>query len=178
MAWVVPIYWVWVLECDLHNLNRVASLVVHFLPSTKHILLMLSGVGFEGPLDQPLNRPPYQIWNQGTHHLFHGIRRFPSWFPLLQIAPGLFLNACQMLMVNHQVYVVCSYTPGQNSYPKGLGLPAHKFQVRLSVFVTPENGQRTDPSLSDMMKVFRHNNTSHPRHAPNLPYSPRSVKKN
>jgi len=40
--------------------------------------------------------------NRGTHHLFHGIRRFPSWFPLPQIAPGFFLNACQMLMINHR----------------------------------------------------------------------------
>src|SRR4030042_2851924 len=35
------------------------------------------------------------LWNWGIHHLFLGIRRFPSWFSFLQIAPGLFLSACQ-----------------------------------------------------------------------------------
>ena len=33
----------------------------------------------------------------------------------------------------------------------------------------PENGQRMDPSLSDIMRVFRDNNASHPRYALNLP---------
>lgn len=63
-----------------------------------------------------------------------------------------------------------SGVPGQNPYPKALGLPAHEFQVTPPILVTPENGQRPDPSLSDMMRVSRDNNTSHPRHAPNFPY--------
>jgi hypothetical protein len=36
------------------------------------------------------------------------------------------------------------YKPQQIS-ESALGLPAHKFQVRSPAFVTPENGQRTDP---------------------------------
>jgi hypothetical protein len=47
MAWMVPIYLVWVLEGELLDVNRVASLVVRFPPSRKHILLTLFGVGFE-----------------------------------------------------------------------------------------------------------------------------------
>ncbi len=61
MAWMVPIYLVWLLECDLHDVNRVASSDVHFPPSTKPLLLMLLGVGFEGLRDRPFNHPLYQV---------------------------------------------------------------------------------------------------------------------
>ena len=35
MAWMVPIHLVWVLVHDLQDVNRVASLAVHFPPSTE-----------------------------------------------------------------------------------------------------------------------------------------------
>ena len=42
---------------------------------------------------------------------------------------------------------------------------------------TPGNGQRTDPSLSEMMRVFRHNNnnTGHPRDYPWLAYKNNAI---
>jgi hypothetical protein len=38
--------------------------------------------------------------NRRIQHLFPGIRQFPPWFPFLQITPGFFLNARQVLMIN------------------------------------------------------------------------------
>ena len=87
-------------------------------------------------------------------------------------------RACSIVMatklpeVSRSIYKLSPipYNPQQFS-GSAVGLPAHKFQVRSPVFITPENGQRTYHSLSDMMRVFSHNNTSHRRHAQNLPDS-------
>jgi hypothetical protein len=55
-----------VLECDLQDVNREASLAVHFLPSTKHILLMPFGVDFEGLRDQS-SKPPILSSTKKSH---------------------------------------------------------------------------------------------------------------
>jgi len=57
MVWIALIYLVRLAVGDLQDVNRGASLGVHFPPSTKHILLMLFGVGFEGFRYQSSNRP-------------------------------------------------------------------------------------------------------------------------
>jgi hypothetical protein len=55
------------------TVNRVASLTVHFPPSAKHILLMLSGVGFEGSRDQSSKRHfiKYDEVQKLAHAWFH-----------------------------------------------------------------------------------------------------------
>ena len=73
MAWMVPIYLVWVLDRDLQNLNRVASLAVRFLPSTKHTLLMLFPIAFGDLRDQSSSRSLYQVRKipKFAHAQFH-----------------------------------------------------------------------------------------------------------